>query len=445
MHPLIKKLLSNRVTLILVLTIIILISLRFLILPFSPPGFFIDEAASGAHVIAMVMHHTNAYGQIWPFFSQSLDGGFTTPIYLYPLTLWAAIFGFSEFALRAFSQFVTVLAILSMAIGMQLWLGKRFGLITTIVGLAIPWGWLQGSIAWDPAIVPLFVSGTFLGWSLINARTSGKARLTGLILLPLNLSLLAYVYPPYWAVVPFLAIGAYTSLFIGKHIRIWQIILSFCSMALVAIPLVMFITSPTSLGRASAVSIFLNTSIFGAIGLFIHNIVLLIDPFFFFIYGDFNMRHSVGWQGMLGLAALVPILVVVIVIIKKLLHTQNIVSTRTELYLIAVGAAGFLISCIGSALTSEGQPQSLRASGAWPFALILIVIGWAFLLRHKAQWLKWSAIIIFIVATVAYSVDLRFFYPARSAKAFDEPVRVDIFNGQPVQYSRLAQEYYRNR
>ncbi len=149
-----KRIFSDKISTSLIIAILLLILMRIFILPLSPPGFFKDEAASQAHVVMMVKNHTNTAGQSWPLFSQSLGGGFTTPVYLYPLSAWAMIFGSSNISLRAFSQFATVIAILFVALGMRLWLGKRSGLIALAVGLALPWNWLQGSIAWDPVMTP---------------------------------------------------------------------------------------------------------------------------------------------------------------------------------------------------------------------------------------------------------------------------------------------------
>src|SRR5680860_979184 len=86
---LLKRVFSDKISTGLVIVIFMLVLMRVFILPLSPPGFYIDEAASGAHVVAMVTNYTNAHGQAWPLFSQSLGGGFTTPIYLYPLSIWA--------------------------------------------------------------------------------------------------------------------------------------------------------------------------------------------------------------------------------------------------------------------------------------------------------------------------------------------------------------------
>ena len=416
-----KRIFSDKVSTSLIIAILLLILMRVFILPLSPPGFFKDEAASQAHVVTMVANHTNTAGQSWPLFSQSLGGGFTTPVYLYPLSAWALIFGSSDISLRAFSQFVTVIAILFVALGMRLWLGRRSGLIALVVGLALPWNWLQGSIAWDPVMTPLMASIAFFGFSLLMTRTTHKPRLIGMFLLPTSLVLMAYSYPPYWVSAPILYLAAYLTLYFKKHISIKSIILSCIAAAVLAIPLLLFILQPGTLDRTSNIGVFSNTTIFGGIGLFIKNILLLINPIFLFIYGDSNNRHSVGIQGMLGIAALIPIIVLAWSVIKKYFQNKSTLFEKNELTLLAIGICGFIISLIGSALTNEGQPHSLRSCGAWPFAIILITIGWNLILRQQKLWLKRTALTLFIIATLAYAIDLAYFFPSRSANDFDAP------------------------
>lgn len=440
-----KQLLSDKIAVGLIVAIIVLVLARILILPLSPPGFYVDEAATGAHVVAMVTHQTNAQGQAWPFFSQSLSGGFTTPVYLYPLSLWSSTFGFSEIALRYFSQFITIIAILFMTLSMRLWLGKRAGLIAAIVGLALPWGWLQGSLAWDPVMVPIMISLAIFGFSLLMTRISFKPKLTGMILLPTSLIFLAYSYPPYWASAPILFLAAYITLYVTKRISIKNILITGVSALVLATPLLFFILQPNTLTRTSTIGIFHGTTILQGVWLFFQNILLLVNPVFLFISGDSNLRHSVGLQGMLGFAALIPIGVLVWFAVKKHFQNKTKFLKHQEIILVVIGICGFIISLIGSALTNEAQPQSLRACGAWPFAVILLTVGWCFILRQKNRWLKWVTILLFIIATLAYSINLAFFFPSRSAWAFNVPERTKILSGQALEYSPLGLQYYKTR
>lgn len=433
---------------VLIILIAILTLLHIVILPLSPPGFFLDEAATGAHVIAILQHGTNAHGIILPLFSESLGGGYTTPIYLYPLVGWAAVFGTSELALRAFSLFGTFLAIALIACITYVWLGRRAALISGVAALALPWGWLQGSIAWDPALVPLLVTIPLLAFSLLLHSPTRFLRIIMLVLLPLSLIALAYLYPPARITAPLLFFGAYTALYVRKIISARLIFLTCIGALLVSLPLLVFMFQPDALERSRALSVFHDHSIIEGLSLALTNSLQLISPSFLFTTGDPNLRHSTGIQGMLGLAAL-PALISLIVAGIYFVHSTKVRSAlrNQTVQLLVIAFFGFAASILGSALTNEGQPHSLRATAAWPFVVIILTIGWTIIFRRSAhRAIQWAGVIIFIVATAHYSADLALQYPIRSAHTFDQPQRNAIFSGSQVaDYPPLSLQYYQNR
>lgn len=433
-----KKILGlNRV---LFFTIILLIIIRIAILPFSPPGFYIDEAATGAHVISMLQHGTNANGQAWPLFSSSLGGGYTTPVYLYPLTLWAMVFGASEVALRYFSELVTIIAVIFLGLSVRYWLGKRAALLTVIVGLALPWGWVQGSLAWDPAMVPLFVSLSFFAFSVMIFSPSRRAKIGAAILLPASLIALAYVYPPARVTAPLLYVMYYTLLLYRKSISIRAVILTVIGSSILLLPLLLFMLTPEALARSSALSIFYHTSLIEALLQFATNLFVLINPVFLFFVGDLNMRHSTIIQGMLGLASLPIALILIIYALKHRRVRFSPLSNRHLFVLVSV--AGILFGLIGSALTAEGQPHSLRATAAWPFMAILIGLGWYILFRSRRRILQYTLTSVFIICTVAYVVDFVALYPTRAGESFDVSARHDLHLGKETNYPSTVLDYY---
>lgn len=438
---------NNRFILSLIIAIVVMVILRIALVPFSPPGFFLDEAATGAHVVAMLHQGTNAHAVPWPLFSESLGGGYTTPIYLYPLVGWAALFGTSELALRYFSVVFTLLAIILMAAAMNKWFGRREALITAAAMLALPWGWLQGSLAWDPALVPFFVALAFLSFTLLYHSSKSLDRTLSYGLFPLSLLGLAYLYPPLRVTAPLLFVAGYVVLLRRKRIDLRTVTVTCLIAAIISLPLLQFMLQPAALGRTSALSVFHDTSIFGGLWLAVINMLGLLNPFFLFINGDPNLRHATGIQGMLGIATVIPLVALAIAIIRA---TWNRTVARTfdhtTLLLIGIGIFGVLASLLGSALTNESQPHSLRATAAWPFAAILIVIGWRIILAHRSKLLRYGAIAVCIIATIGYVVDLAFFYPTRAAGSFDTPQREAIYHHQATPgYPDMARQYYETR
>lgn len=442
-----KKYLSfNR---ILVAAIVLLTLLHVVLLFVSPPGFFLDESAGAAHVVAMLQQGANAHGQSWPLFSASLGGGYTTPIYLYPLVGWAAIFGTSELALRAFSLAATFVAIAAITATAALWRGRRFGLITAVVSLALPWGWIQGSVAWDPALVPAVTAMSLFIFTLLVRVKQKNQITTALLLVTLSLTLvaLAYLYPPARVTAPQLFLVFYVVL-LAKKVVSYRTAFVACLLALLAaLPLAAFMFQPESLERSRELSVFHDQSILGGVGLFMGNIVLLLNPIFLFITGDPNLRHATGFQGVLGLAAVPAVIMVWVLAFKTLIRRRSISvfmsNSTVQLSLLCLIGIGFSVA--GSALTNEGQPHSLRASAAWPFFAILLAIGWSAVLNQRRS-IRIAAISIFAVATIAYVVDLAIYYPVRSHDAFDTDIVRQLQSGQDVpNYPNLSKQYYQNR
>lgn len=414
--------------------VIALIGLHFITLVVTPPGFFVDEALTGAHVTSMHARGTDANGTAWPLFSSSVGGGYTTAVYLYPLVGWASIFGSQEFALRAFSAFVTMLAIGALGLSMYLWThSKKTMCLTWIVGLIIPWAWLGGSVAWDPALLPLFVALAWLGFSgLLN---HSRHHTSWFILMSISLLLGAYLYPPFRVSGPLLLFAAAYYAYSHQRITVKQLLSTFTIAGLFALPLLTFLLQPSAMGRTQALSVFATGGVLGGTVQTIVNFLLLLNPITLFVTGDPNLRHSTGFFGMLGGVGLIGACGL-IAMWRWPRHQQR--ATRTILLASSVGVG---LALLGSALTNEGQPHYLRATAAWPFFVILITVGWHYVLLARRRY-AYAAILLCALLTTGYVADLVITYPARSASAFDTDTRRSIQSGKAVPYPNSAMLYY---
>lgn len=392
-----------------------------------------DEAVTGAHVQNMLENGTDANGKAWPIFSESIGGGYTTSVYLYPLTAWSVVFGTSEYALRSFSVFVTVLSILILGLSMRLWFGKNSMYLTWLVGLTLPWAWLSSSLAWDPVILPLFVSLAVLSFSLLLKKD--KHRLIWLLILGTSLLLGAYAYPPFRVSGPLLLLGAVAFALFKKRIS-WihvGVLILWCS--LLALPLAAFLLEPSALGRSQAISVFADGNIINGVNQILLNYFLIINPGPLFITGDPNLRHSTGILGMLGGVGLIGTIGLIGLFKKKKIAPFKL--------LFVTSVVGVALSVLGSALTNEGQPHFLRATAAWPFFVILIVIGWHGILAAKRKYIHLAASATILLTSI-YVIDLAVFYPERSAEAFDVPARQLIESGEAIDYPQKSLDYYKN-
>ncbi|OGL22259.1 hypothetical protein A2707_02930 [Candidatus Saccharibacteria bacterium RIFCSPHIGHO2_01_FULL_45_15] len=439
---------TDRFSLLLIVGIVLLVIARLISVVTSPPGFFLDEAAGAAHAISLLHTGANAHDVALPLYSESLGGGYTTPIYLYPLVSWIAVFGTSELAIRYFSVICGLLAIALMSFAINIWLTKRDALIAAVVALALPWGWLQSNLAWDPALVPLFVAGAFAAFTVALHDTSKTTRSVMLVMLSLFLIGLAYLYPPARVTAPLLFIGGYAVLWKQSTVSARTVFITCLVSIVIALPLAQFMLQPEALERSAALSVFHDTSILNGLLLFAVNILQLLNPAFLFVTGDPNLRHATGSQGVLGIAAIPAVIALITAFIYWLRHrkTSTLFSGK-ERALLAISGFGILAAFIGSALTNEGQPHSLRACAAWLFIVILLTIGWRLIMaRSTRRLVRWVAVGIAIVATCAYVADLVLFYPDRSASSFDVSQRQRINDNQPTPgYPDLARKYYEIR
>lgn len=394
------------------LIILSLIGARFFLVLTSPNGLYLDEGDSKKQVAHLIEHGTNTSGEKWPLMSMNESGGFTTAPYLYPLAVWSKVFGRGDSALRSFSQFITICAVSVFAYGAYLWKGKRFGYIYLLTGLALPWSWVSGNLAWDPVMVPFFLATGFLSFTLL-AKEKVSSDFNCFILLTvltLSMVLAAYSYPPARIAAPLLLLSALVYLIVIGKVSLMQIIASDFIGALAVIPLILFMLTPEGIARSAGLNVFRDGVVNGT-GAYIMNMLTLMNPVHLFWSGDQNLRHSAGFQGMLGWAALVPVAYGTISSICHVRHHRAI----PQIFYIAV--VGIFAGLTGSALTHEAQPHYLRATAAWPFFALLLAQGWENILS-----LPRSKVMIALgaggIATALFIVYLAALYPEASRYYF---------------------------
>ena len=146
-----------------------------------------------------------------------------------------------------------------------------------------------------------------------------------------------------------------------KHIGLFAIILIF-----ICIPIILFTIghSPISQSRFNRISLFSQGYDFlTLISVFLGNWVSHFSPYFLFLKGDINLRHSVPSFGLLYLFEL-PLLITGIWVIIRSKNPFH------RLLLIWI-----LIFPIASSLTIEGIPHALRSICVLPLPAIIGAIG----------------------------------------------------------------------
>lgn len=341
------------------------------------------------------------------------DAGFSSLPFLAPATVWAFFFGTSVVSLRIFVAVVLTLAIILLAHTIAMWYKKsrKVFLLAAVVGLTLPWLFLQGVLFWDTSFAPVaFIVGFYAFSKLKFAKK--KPRVLYQILLPLSLISGAYLYLP--ATVPAAILYFAAIIYLKrkdilkwKHV-IWNIAMS-CLMILPFV--VFFLTFPDANTRSGQLNVFYGVDVLTGVVRLLQNIWSLISPVFLFVTGDSNRQHSIGYFGMLGLGAILPVIWAIYYKVKGYF-------TKNEGLLFLVAVLGVGAATLSSALTHpDAQPHSLRANGAAPFYIVLIVMGaQKFIERHPKAVVP--VYIMLGVAAVLYFVAFFWWYPQMGAEWF---------------------------
>lgn len=432
---------------------LILITLaRPIALVYSPPGFYVDEAIGAANIISVRETGRNLRQESFPLYTLAGGGGFVTPTYMYSGVVWSAVFGDNEYAFRLHSLFYTLLAIAILMYVAYLWWGREAAIVTGLVASLIPWSWHQGVLAWDPALIPFWISLTLAGWSYI--RTRGWSTVAWGIMLAGFVGA-AYTYPPTRITVAIL--GPIFVLSLWKHIKShWvSMVLGGILAALSMVPLLQFSLTPTALGRAGFLTVwgpgareaFGVEGFWGGVMLAGKNMLQLSNPVFLFFSGDSNLRHGTQ-TGMLGLGSFSILIGALALLFQKKKKQPKGKGKNSTRLLFVIIIVSILASYLGSALTWEGQPHSLRAISAWPFYALLMGWGLSRIIHAGANYWK-PVLLVYAIVTSLFLWHYHTQFIQIAGPSFDEHIRPDLIEAaksnrpnSEIQYVGDAYTYY---
>ncbi|MFH1574781.1 MAG: glycosyltransferase family 39 protein [Acidobacteriota bacterium] len=395
---------------------------RFVGLAESPPGFYIDEAATAMHLICLGETGADAEGVRFPLFSRVLGGGYSTPIYLYFGTAWISLLGVSVPSFRALAAFFNVLTIAGLYFLALRLFGSRAAAWTGLAAALSPWSFQLSRVAWDPPLAPcLLIWGIYF---LIRSSKSLDAAVSGALLV-----LAAYSYPPLRAQIPLMILPL---LYLKKAVSGLErksLICLTLTGAVLAIPLVIQTLSSEFMARSHALSIFSDLHIrmpgsdswLAITGAFLVNMLRHLSPGFLFLRGDANLRHSTGFTGQLGWVdslALVLGAAYALGIRQRPSGPSKDEADRLFRPAMLVWMSGILAGIVPAALTWEGLPHALRSIGAWPFcSLVTGLLLW----RVASVWRKIGPAIL-VVSVLFFSLFLAHYftdYRDKAARSFE--------------------------
>ena len=383
--------------------IVLVYSPWFLFLAQVPSGFYVDEIPGVAHALCFLNGLTNYNGVSWPIMSPAFGDGYTTPPYLYSLSVWAGVFRSSVYTIRCFSVVCILVTILFLClIAKRLNIGDLYWV--AIFSGTLPWAFHFSRIAWDAVMAPMFFA-IGLYFSLKDNVRTFTFVLSGAFY-----ALAMIAYPPFRLAVP-----AFLILFFV--IRQWgprRYLVQTLSLLVVFSPVLELTMTGEIQERFNDLSIyghdarnpFADQNVLMKSCHFILNIGAHFDPRFLFINGDSNVRHSPSFSGMLSYV----IGLVLLLFIARLCLRGIQRFDKTPFLLISAGLISFTVP---AALMWEGVPHSLRSIGAWPFWVLLS----AACLKQMPRLLPSYLICIIVIEGTAFHYN----YLTKYAKESPEP------------------------
>ena len=377
--------------------------IRFWGLDASPPGFFMDEAYVGAHVICLAHTGHDADGRAWPLFSPSGGGGYASPTHLYPAALWVRCVGGSIVALRAYAALTMSLAIAGIFFLARRLMGLRGAVYALLAASLSPFLFQFSRMAFDDPAT--FLLG--LTWGMYFFVRSSKW--PDVLLSALFLSVSAYAYPSGRIVLPpVVGILAWLKWKRGelRPLTVWIFL---AAAVVLCVPLAIQTLHGGLMARYDAVGLF-STQYRQSHNLqgpavwvaFARNYLLHFGPNYLLFHGDENLRHNSGFSGELNWLDIAALLLGIVFFIAAKAQDREKPKLNPVFVFCIVG---FVLGVLPAALTWEGVPHSLRSAASWPFVALLT--GWI-IVTLEPQW-RWSAPLL-TVAGAAFAVSFLYYY-----------------------------------
>jgi hypothetical protein len=336
--------------------------LRFYGLSWSPPEFFVDEAAGASHAICVQQTGSDFTGRFLPLYSEGPgpgSGKYSAP-FVFGEALWTAVFGTTTSGFRSFAGSVTTLTIFFVYLWLRRRTNRETALTAAFLGVISPWAFQFSRIAWDPPLAPFFI---LLGMLLMES----EKKVFGLFG-SFAMALGSYAYPParIHSIIVFLFFG-------GRNLREKSIRFAWYLFFLIPMFFAMW-TDPGFTDRGKALAIW--TYHTGPLDLFIvfcRNLLLHLSPDFLLIKGDQNLRHSIQSSGMMSIPEWFILHAGFFVVVALWIHEKFRGQKKTGVFstvgLMMCGIFGFF----PAAATVESLPQIPKAFLTRALAMLLFV------------------------------------------------------------------------
>ncbi|HLF18729.1 MAG TPA: glycosyltransferase family 39 protein [Candidatus Omnitrophota bacterium] len=401
----------------LIFLIIIVNGFRLFQLDKVPLGYNIDEYSTAVTVRCFALEGLNCWGEKAGLFLHVGYGTPRPPTYMWPVALWAKVFGTTVPSLRAFTALGVIFGIVGI-----FFLGRRVGGLTC--GL---WSALAASLS--PIVfvcsrlgLESIFGAVFFGWGLFFLLKAQSKVNMGASAAFIGLSL--YSYPPERLFIP-LFLMVFFVLCRGWRYGFLPWVVFFLVLVLITLPLILGIVSGELQTRFNQISIFGQAQgealsplwMKNVWSLFINNLGLHLSWEFLFRKGGL-LVHSTGRNGLFSWLDYAGWGFGLFLLLWRRWYKKDRGAFQGQEGIILLCIAGFFLSLIPASLTNHDIPNALRTSVHWPVVSLLTGV----LISQAEKWWPWLAAVALAVA-VLFSVDFLydFFkkYPDRSKGMFE--------------------------
>lgn len=380
-----KKKINN---LFLILILLVAFFLRLCQVEKIPPGLFGDEADTGYQAYSILKTGRDYFGNRFPVHFQSF-GDWRVPLYIYFDTLFVALLGLNELAVRLPAVILgTAGVLLTFFLASKLTGDKKIGLISALLLTVSPWHFHISRVGLEVIFLPvLFPLGLLLFWRGLERKKNLFLGLSGFIL---GLTPYAYNTPKLFLLailMVLLVIWRKETIKNKKQTFVFLLVLF-----LVLSPMLVDIFRGTTQARFLGISIFNNPETAekvrlarescdsqGVVERILHNKVIFwfddfaknylsaISPSFLFGSGDPNPRHSIGGRGEMYLWELPFLFLGITIVFLKAFKNQD----KFFQFLFA----WLILAPVPSALTLNGGTHALRLFLFLPWLEIVVALG----------------------------------------------------------------------
>ena len=416
---------TKRLFVCIIVLIAVMNIVRFMNLEDSPPGFYIDEAATATSIQCLAEEGTDALGNPYPLFGDTGFGSQRPPILSYFGMVWIKIFGTSIASFRSISAFFAFLTIVGLYFLSSMLLNRRYTIFVMLAASLSPLAFHSSRIAFG-----LPMSSFFIVWGIYFFLKRGQ--FLNMFLSGLFFACSMYCYPTTKVQVPLLLFSLFVLKWKYRGLKIKPIIFFFITLVVTSIPLCL--ATGELQGRFGYLVIFSESfirrigsdgSLLSILMMFLKNFALHLNPVFLFLTGDNNLRHSTQFSGELSWLDSFALILGIGYLIQIICEDERVEirKSKSEITFIIFLIANIIIGIIPSALTDNGgSPHAFRSAGAWPFISLLT----GYILWKAAERWKYVLLGIVLISSIfsyKYLYHYFFVYPQMAQRSFDTSIK----------------------